>query len=104
VIHLLDSRTNSLLPDEKESEEDRFEVLGHFVGNVEVHASWGFGFEEASTTGDSTMGFDNDSLCVTVYELKGVSDSANDSEGAESVYIRRVWFRFPWLSTCTGHC
>lgn len=62
--------TNSLPPDEKESEKDELEVLDHFVGNVEIHASWSFGFEEASTASDSAMGLDDDSLRVTVYKLK----------------------------------
>lgn len=100
----LGSLANSLLPNKKESEENELEVFSHFVGNVKIQISGCFDLEEASTTVDSTVGFDNDSPRVTVYKLAGVSDSVGNSGGAESVYIQRVWFQSPWFSTCTGHC
>lgn len=56
-------------------------MFGHLVGDVEIEVSRSFDFEEASTVVDSTVGFDNDGLRVTVYKLKGASDSVSDSEG-----------------------
>jgi len=49
-------------------------VFGHFIGDVEVHVPRGFGFEEASTPSDSTVGFDHYGFRVVVYELKQVSE------------------------------
>lgn len=70
----LGSPTDPLLPDEKEGEEDEFDVFDYFVGNVEIHASWCFSFEETSTASDLAVGFGNYSLSVTVYKLEGVSE------------------------------
>lgn len=77
----LSSLANSFLPNKKESEENEFEVFSHFIGNVEIQKSGGFDLEEASTTVNPTVGFDNDSLRVTFYKLTGVTDSVDDSEG-----------------------
>lgn len=91
---------NSLLPDEKESEDNEFGVFNHFVRDIEVHMSWCFYFEETSATCDLTMGFDHDGLRVGVYKLQEMSGF---DSGEVSIDVRRVLIRFPWLSTCTEH-
>jgi hypothetical protein len=78
----LGSLTDPLLPDEKEGEEDEIRIFGHFVGDIEVHVPWWFGFEEGSAVGDSAMGFDDDLFRLTVYELKDVGEL--DSEGYQT--------------------
>ena len=78
-LYGLCSLTDPLLPDEEESEEDEFGAFDHFVGDVEIHTSWSFGFEEASAASDLAVGFHDDGLRDTVHKLKEVSEF--DSEG-----------------------
>ena len=58
-------------------------MFDHFVGDVEVHVPWGFGFKECTATGYSAVGFDDDGFRVSVYKLN-VADE-RDSKGLEEV-------------------
>lgn len=64
------SFAHSLVPDEEECEKNEFRVVGHFLRNIEVHASRSFGSGEPSVPTHSPMGFDHDCFRVVVNKLK----------------------------------